>query len=143
MARGKPLERVPWRRKTVQLADNARKTRGRRTGFDRRTTALILDRDGHACVCCGITVAQAPITIHHRRNRGHGGSTDPVTNGPANGIACCWPCNGLMEVSAARATEARARGWKLVMGQDPAAVPVVDWAGRTWLLDQHGTRRAA
>lgn len=117
--------------------------RPRRTGFGRATKALILDRDGWACVCCGLTVAQVPLTVHHRRNRGAGGSRDPRTNGPANGIACCRSCNDLMEASAARATEARARGWKLVHGQDPHLVPVVDWAGRAWLLDAYGQRRPA
>lgn len=138
MARGPALRGTGALRRLALVA-----TTSRPTGFDRRTRALILDRDGHACVCCGLTAAQTRIVAHHRRNRGHGGSRDPIVNGPANGIACCWTCNDLMESNAPRAAEARARGWKLIAGQDPLAVPVVDWVGRRWLLDEHGTRRAA
>lgn len=139
MARGPALKRTGALRRLALVAATTR----RETGFDRRTKALILDRDGHACVCCGLTAAQTRIVCHHRRNRGHGGSKDPVTNGPANGIACCWTCNDLMESSAPRATEARARGWKLTAGQNPLQVPVIDWVGRHWYLDAHGQRVAA
>lgn len=140
-----PLPRGRGPKRRTPLRATRAKTRARREelGFDRRTKALILDRDLHTCVCCGITAARARIIAHHRINRGHGGSRDPVVNSVAAGMACCTTCNDLMEASAPRLLEARNRGWKLRRGQDPTAVRVVDFAGRAWAYDQHGGRRAA
>lgn len=112
-----------------------------RTGFDLATRRLIFTRDGHACVCCGITEGQAALTVHHRRNRGMGGNTQ--VNTVAYGIVCCWVCNGLQETSAKRAAEARARGWKLCAGQDPTDVPVLYPDGHRYRLLPDGTRQAA
>lgn len=120
----------------------ASSTRRRRpTGFDRPTRRAIYDRDGHACVCCGITKDQAPLTVHHRINRGHGGN--PTVNTVVHGIVCCWPCNGLMETSPERAAEARRNGWKLLRHQDPAQVPVLYPDEQRWLLRADGTRHPA
>lgn len=131
------LARAGW----IRAAGNAARPRPRPTGFDRPTRKAIFARDGDACVCCGISGEQAPLTVHHRINRGHGGNR--TVNTVAHGIVACWPCNGLMETSPARAEEARQAGWKLRRHQNPATVPVLYPDGRLWLLNPDGTRTAA
>jgi hypothetical protein len=49
------------------------------TGPDRRTRLLVLERDGHACVCCGVSVIGQRYSLQHRKRRSQGG-----TNCPAN-----------------------------------------------------------
>ncbi len=135
------LRRTVALRRTAPAPGTDTTRRQPRTGFPPKVRRSILARDGNACVCCGITREQAPLTVHHRINRGMGG--DPTVSTVVHGIACCWPCNGLMETSPTRATEARRNGWKVKRGQDPAKVRVVYPDGRRWLLLPDGTRRVA
>lgn len=92
-----------------------------------------MDRDGHRCVCCSRTAADAPLTVHHRRNRGAGGSSDPLMNTAPNGLTVCWACNGEMESDPNFAEVARERGWKVSAYADPAEVPVL-YPDGWWLL---------
>jgi len=134
LARLAPLPRSGALRRVALLAAAKRR---RRTGFDRRTIAVILDRDGHACASCG---SVGNVVAHHRRNRGMGGSTDAETNSVRNGLALCWACNGLAEHHAHYAQEARERGIKLRHG-DPLTTPVRYADGVLWLLRMDGTRQ--
>lgn len=134
LARLTPLSRSGALRRVGLLAATKR---GRGTGFDRRTVAVILDRDGHACASCG---SVGNVVAHHRRNRGMGGSTDTETNSVRNGLALCWACNGLAEHHAHYAQEARERGVKLRHG-DPLTTPVRYADGALYLLRTDGTRQ--
>lgn len=134
---GKTLARSPWRRKPMQLADNSRTTRGRRTGFDRATKAVIFDRDRHSCVIaveCDGRPGTAQ-TVHHLENRGMGGA--PWLNTVTNGIACCHLDNAWVEDHPA---QAQAASWKRARGTTgPVRYPDGQW----WLLSPDGTRRPA
>jgi hypothetical protein len=45
------------------------------TGPDRKTRLLVLERDGHACVCCGISVIGQVYSLQHRQRRSQGGNS--------------------------------------------------------------------
>lgn len=95
-----------------------------------------LDRDG-CCYHCGIS--GDTLVPQHRAGRGMGGSKQRET--PANVIVFCSLANGLIESDAVFAEQARLYGWKIGSTQDPAAVPVVDFATQTkWLLDSDYNR---
>ena len=96
--------------------------------------ALILDREGGECFRCRLKVvwwpddrpqALAPYSIHHRRPRGMGGSTDDLTDHPSNGILVCGTgttgCHGWIE---AHRSAALADGYLVRQGVDPSTVPV-------------------
>ncbi len=99
------------------------------SGFQPSVKRAIIDRDG-TCARC-----ERPGTdIHHRRPRGMGGSGNPDTNRPANGVLLCRPCHSWVEANRADATE---QGWLVPQRADPALVPV--WRGGSWwLLDGDG-----
>ena len=88
-----------------------------------------LDRDD-GCVHCGQTESVSP---HHRLNRGMGGSK--VRDVPSNIIVMCSELNGRMESDSATAQVAKAMGWKLSSGQDPASVAVQHYSGSWRILD--------
>lgn len=88
----------------------------------------ILDRDGRACVCCG---NRTFLTLHHRKNRGMGGSAR--VDQPSDLLTCCSSCNQRMESDPAFATKARENGWKVSRYADPATVPVLRLDGNWWL----------
>lgn len=73
--------------------------------------------------------------MHHRRPRGAGGSKDPITNSPANGILACRPCH--LEIESHR-TKAFMDGWLLRQSQDPRNVPVRLYQNRWAFLTAEG-----
>ena len=99
--------------------------------------ALILDRDGGKCFRCGRTVVWWPTgesrrpeivcaySIHHRRPRGMGGSKDPISDHPANGLTLCGTgttgCHGWVE---SHRSAALADGYLLEHPQDPRSAPI-------------------
>lgn len=89
----------------------------------------VYERDGYRCTRCGDI---RPLSIHHRINRGMGGSK--LRDHPACLLTLCVFCNSLLESSPTAAGTARARGWKLRSHQDPLAVPVYDPYDGTWYL---------
>lgn len=102
--------------------------------FTRKMSLQIKERDSH-CWHCGET---DDLQMHHRRNRGMGGSKS--LDRFDNLIRVCAWLNYAMESDAAVASEARDKGWKL--GQwDGFDTPVYDQAlGRWFLLDQFGNK---
>jgi len=72
--------------------------------LSKKLTKLILERDENSCWHCGETEA---IAIHHRKNRGLGGSK--LLDTPDNLMVVCSRWNGAMESSAV--VGAQARGW--------------------------------
>lgn len=107
---------------------------------------LIAQREGGRCFRCGTTVlwwptgnraeAVCPYSIHHRRPRGMGGSTDPGTDHPSNGLLLCGTgttgCHGWVESHRAAAL---ADGYLVPQGADPRRAPVRLPSGGLVLLD--------
>lgn len=89
--------------------------------FTAQTRVVILSRD-QCCVACG---SSWELTIQHRRARGMGGSKDPATRSPANGLALCGSgttgCHGWTEANPAQATFL---GWRVNQWGNPTLVPV-------------------
>jgi hypothetical protein len=96
---------------------------------------LIQDRDAY-CWHCGMT---DELVVHHRINRGMGGSKTLDT--AANLILICWQWNDVIERHAQSAQEARMWGHKLY-GWQRVESPVYDrLAGVWWVLQEDGTKR--
>ncbi|AER47964.1 HNH endonuclease [Mycobacterium phage Courthouse] len=87
------------------------------TGFLPAIRKLIIDREGGLCARCMAPGAE----IHHRRPRGMGGSKDPLTNSPANGILLCGGCHRWAESNREKAFEG---GWLVRQGKNPAEAPI-------------------
>lgn len=109
--------------------------------------AAVLERDGMACVRCGISVAHGPRSIHHRQPRGMGGTALAGAHAMSLLVLVCGTgttgCHGWIE---SKRAEARDLGWLISKFEpaDPQTVPL-RWAAtdhRLWLLDD-GTRTTA
>lgn len=111
------------------------------TAFTVKTRRAVIDRDRGICQWCGDTVQVDYYSLQHRRARGMGGSKDPVSSSPANGVVMCGTgttgCHGYVEAHPAEAIE---RGFRVPQGRNPALVPLVDWRGASWWLTPDGRR---
>lgn len=108
--------------------------------LSKKNRELIYKRDDYACIACGV---ETDLTLHHRVNRGAGGSK--LYDGFAFLLTACIYCNGLWESNSAFASAARGQGYKLARNAkppvDPTAVPVWYYKHKTWfLLDQAGNK---
>jgi hypothetical protein len=88
--------------------------------------ALCLARDGHACVCCGISVTGRPHSLGHRVRAGQQGK--PV---PSNlltflglGVNPLDPDDHHARIDSRRDPLDEANGYSLRSWQDPLLVPV-------------------
>lgn len=128
LGRGKPLERrKPLTARTplrVASAPKGRHRTGRTaprdTGPDPKTRALVLIRDGYACVRCGCPSGPGigQYSLQHRKARGVGGG-----NSPQNLILLCGTATspgGCHLMAESRDREAQAQGYWLESWQDPA-----------------------
>lgn len=92
------------------------------TGPSRKTRALVLARDGHACVCCGRSVIGQVASLQHRKRRSQGGG-----NSPANLITVLGDgttgCHA--RIDSRRDPEDAAKGYTCQSWEDPASVPVM------------------
>lgn len=93
------------------------------TGPDKATVELVLARDGHRCVACGVPLhgqRGVDYSLHHRKRRSQG-----VDNSPANLVSLCGhgcsQCHGLVHSEVA---EARLTGFLLRSTENPEEVPV-------------------
>jgi hypothetical protein len=93
------------------------------TGPDAGVRAMVLERDGYRCVCCGRSVTGEPFMLV-RRLRGGGDS-------PANLITTLGtPTSGCAgRIDSRRDPDDEAKGYSVGSGQDPAEVPVVLFGG--------------
>ena len=105
MKRGTPLQR-----RTPLRTSREKRTGRRDTGPAKPTRLTVLERDEYRCAVCGQSVLEIPMSLHHRRNRGSGGSSDPLINAPSNLLTVCGTgttgCHGWIGSSPADALEA-------------------------------------
>lgn len=96
------------------------------TGPDRATREATYKRDGHACVCCGVSILDKPHSVGHRKRRSQGGSNDP-----SNLITLLGLGDGRLDDDHHKRIDSRsdrhdaARGLTVRSDQDPALVPVM------------------
>lgn len=93
---------------------------------------LIQARD-EACWHCG---REDNLVIHHRANRGQGGS--PSQDRASNCILVCNEFNISMESYLPHAREARDRGIKISRYDSPLHTPLERFDKRRFLLDDYG-----
>jgi hypothetical protein len=141
LARGKGLSRPsPMARGGETVRTAARPKAARYTGPDAKTRALVLERDDHRCVCCGVSVIGRPYSLQHRKRRSQGGG-----NSPSNLITVLGTgTTGCHErIDSRRDPHDEARGYTVRSWQDPAEVPVMvmsaHGAGALMLLTADGT----
>jgi hypothetical protein len=94
----------------------------RDTGPDRRTRALVLERDGYACVCCGRTIAGQRYSLQHRKRRSQGGDNSPPNLLTVLGDGTTG-CHARIDSRADPHDEAK--GYTVRSHDDPALVPVM------------------
>lgn len=98
-----------------------------------RLRSLVWKRDGGQCWHCG---TEENLTVHHRVNRGMGGSK--LLDRASNLLLICSEFNVSMESYLPDAREARNRGIKISREATPMTVPVVRFDSREFLLDDTG-----
>jgi len=100
----------------------AGKAPARYTGPDRLTREIVLERDHHACVCCGTSVIGEPYSLQHRKRRSQGGD-----NSPSNLITVLGTgSTGCHErIDSRRDPADEACGYTVRSWADPAMVPVL------------------
>lgn len=136
--------KAPLKRHSPLRSKGKGSGRGKDTGPPVPTRELVLERDEYRCVVCGAVIFGQPWSVHHRRNRGSGGSSDPAINSPANLLLVCGTgttgCHGWI---GERPEEARDEGYAVSLNsrQDPASVPVHHAVhGLIYLTDDGGWR---
>lgn len=98
---------------------------------------LIANRDTH-CWHCGST---DDLVVHHRKNRGSGGSKNPDINKPQNLILVCWRWNSDMESHYQAAQASRLWGHKIPSWAE-FDTPVFDMYAHHWyVLHEDGSKR--
>lgn len=118
------------------------------TGPTRTVRARVIWRDKSMCQWCGhhVDVSTGDYSLQHRRARGMGGSRLPDTNLTSNLVLVCGSattgCHGHIE---SHRVEAIGRGFNVPQGtlrrpSVPADVPLRDWRGEWWRLDDDGNR---
>lgn len=100
----------------------------------------ITQRDNERCVACG---AVWQLTIHHRVNRGSGGSK--LFDGYEYLLTVCNPCNVAFEANARLAELARQLGYKLPRNASPPIDPkqvavYYQFESKWYHLDAEGNR---
>jgi 5-methylcytosine-specific restriction protein A len=143
IVRKTPLRRAQFARNSAppQSGSKTRKSAPAHSRFDAATKQLIRDRDHHRCVRCGKEVPPGTGSIQHRRAAGMGGTKDPVSCSPANGVLLCGSATspgGCHAWCESRDPDAAAMGYVLSQQQDPREVRVL-WHSEWVLLRVDGT----
>lgn len=108
-------------------------------GFSSAQKRLVRARDGSCVPHRGREfLCSGELVLHHRRNRGMGGSR--LVNTVSNALLVCSRWNMEAEGVAGVAHEARVHGWKLASFQNPAQCPVFYPGEGLFLLDDAGGR---
>jgi hypothetical protein len=151
LRRATPLQGAPLVRRTPlspvsakRAAASGKPARPRDTGPDRTTRDLVKLRDDWHCAKCGRVIFEtSEWSIHHRRNRGSGGTSRPELNRPSNLLLVCGSattlCHGELTQNRDRHAFLTA-GWVVSLNsrQDPAEVPVLHAVHGVVLLDDDG-----
>ena len=90
----------------------------------------IYTRDNGRCWHCG---TDENVTIHHRVNRGMGGSK--LLDMPSNLVVMCAAFNQAMESDLRAHKLAKEMGWKVSRHSQPSKVPIQSFVGEVFLLD--------
>lgn len=89
------------------------------------TTALLLERSGGICECCG---HRPGSNRHHRRSRGMGGDKRPGTDSISNLLLVCGTgamgCHGWLETHREESYASGLLVLRSVSDEDIASVPV-------------------
>ena len=114
--------RVPLRPAGADPERKNAATGRRYTGPAPKVRALVLARDGYACVCCGRSVEGRPYSLQHRKRRSQGG-----TNSPSNLITVLGTgTTGCHErIDSRRDGHDQAKGYTVRSWDDPAQVGVM------------------
>lgn len=99
--------------------------------FTEKTRRLIRERAKDRCELCG-TPAYETAQIHHRKPRGMGGTKNPESRSPANGLLVHFRCHHRIEMNRA---DALTNGWLVRQSDDSTAVPVRLHYGMVLLKD--------
>lgn len=110
--------------------------------ISKKVRQKIFQRDGECCVVCGTT---NDLTIHHRVNRGAGGSK--LFDSYPYLLLVCTYCNSDMESSLSKSALAKANGYKLSRNANPPIDPTEKAVyyynlGEWYLLDNNGEKHA-
>lgn len=108
-----------------------------------------VDEEGYpTCQWCGsgVRIEWGQYSLQHRRARGMGSPNFPDKNLPQNLVlvhgSATTGCHSDIESHRDHEADdpARVRGFRLGRVGNPAHIPLIDWAGRAWLLNPDGTR---
>lgn len=120
------MKRTELKRTTGLSRFTPRTPRRRDTGPDAKTRTLVYERDGYACVCCGISIIGRPHSVGHRKRRSQGG-----TNDPSNLLTFLGFGNGLTRedhhwrIDRREDEHDEAKGYTVRSYDDPALIPVM------------------
>jgi hypothetical protein len=134
--RGKPLSRgTKGLARTAGLSRGTGIPRGERkrkpardTGPSAKVRALVLARDGYACIGCGKGILERPYSLQHRVARGMGGTSQAHASSPVNLIVLCGSATspgGCHLLAERRDPVMHERGLWLNSWENPAEVPVM------------------
>lgn len=120
--KGRPTQKIP-----------SRPVRGNSSEVPEDIRNAVLERDGNACVRCGVAIHRPYYSLQHRRARGMGGSR--LLHTMANLVTLCGTgttgCHGDVE---SNRDGSRALGWLVAGGVIPEEWPVMRWTpdGLRW-----------
>lgn len=146
------MRRTPLTRKTALAANRALSgvrdlKRGvtpqrprRNTGPTTATRRTVGERAGGCCERCGKIITNE-YSIHHRKPRGMGGTSDPAVNSPANLVLLCGSAttpDGCHTAVERFRQSAITTGYIVTRTADPATIPIKRHNG-WFLLNHNGT----
>ena len=106
----------------AEVKSAATRRSGGNSGPTPKVRALVLERDGHACVCCGMSILGQHYSLGHRLRASQGGKPVPSNLLTFLGLGGEM-CHGRIDNRTDPADEAK--GYTCRSWQDPAQIPVM------------------